>query len=236
MLSADTSRVTAEVAVATAQARQGRLPHHGAFFIGAGIGALALAVCLFVLPKYAVAIGANAMFACYLGLTAWEFHLFTPEFLRKRAADADTPVVAIFGVTVVAVVVAVLFLFLALNEGDKPNPVAVAASAVSVVLGWFTIHTMAALHYAYEYFEVPEASGRKAAVVGGLDFPDDSPPDGAAFLYFSYVVAMTAQVSDVTVTSNHMRKLVTIHGVFSFFFNTVILAATVNVAVTLAGN
>jgi len=222
--------------VTSDKSAQYKLPHHGAFFIAAGVGALALAICLFVLPKYAVAIGANAMFACYLGITAWEFECFTPAFLKARAADADTPVLAIFGVTIIVVATSVLFLFLAVNEGDKPNAISIAASAVSVVLGWFTIHTMAAFHYAYEYYDVPEASGTKGAVVGGLQFPDDNPPDGAGFLYFAYVVAMTAQVSDVVVVSNHMRKLVTVHGVFSFFFNTVILAATVNVAVTLAGN
>jgi uncharacterized membrane protein len=212
------------------------LPHHGAFLVGAGVGVLALVACLFLLPKYAVAIGANAMFASYLAYTAWEFRYLTPAFLKKRAADADTPIFAIFGVTLIVVVVAVLFLFLALNDGEKPDPISVAASAVSVVLGWFTIHTMAALHYAYEYFDVPEVRHKEGDVVGGLQFPDDAEPDGATFLYFAYVVAMTAQVSDIEVTSNRMRKLVTIHGVFSFFFNTVILAATVNVAVTLAGN
>lgn len=222
--------------MATDQPQPSRLPRHGAFLIGAGVGALALVVCLFVSPKYAVPIGANVMFACYLGLTAWEFRLLTPAFLRRRAAEADTPVVAIFGVTAIVVVVSVLFLFLAVNGGDAPNPWEITASAISVLLGWFTIHTMVALHYAYEYFDVPQGGGGRGALVGGLRFPDDAPPDGAAFLYFSYVVAMTAQVSDVVVTSNHMRRLVTVHGVFSFFFNTVILAATVNVAVSLAGN
>lgn len=212
-----------------------KLPHHGAFLIGAAMGALAFSISLFLLPVYAVAIGANAMFASYLGVTAWEFRYFTPAFLRRRAADADTPVLAIFGVTAIVVVVSVFFLFLAVNGEGSLNPVSVAASAISVVLGWFTIHTMAALHYAYEYYEVPEASAKGGKVVGGLEFPDNNEPDGAAFLYFSYVVAMTAQVSDVVVVSNPMRKLVTVHGVFSFFFNTVILAATVNVAVTLAG-
>lgn len=212
------------------------LPRHGAFYVGAGVGTLALVVCLFVSPKYAVAVGANALFACYLGLTAWEFPTLTPAFLRRRAADADTPVGAIFAVTVIAVAVSAAFLFLAVNEGSSPNPLSVIASAVSVVLGWFTIHTMAALHYAYEYYDVPETDGKKGEVVGGLEFPDDAEPDGATFLYFSYVIGMTAQVSDIEVTSNAMRKLVTVHGVLSFFFNTVILAATVNVAVTLAGN
>jgi uncharacterized membrane protein len=219
----------------TSRPARSRLPRHGAFLIGVAVGAAALVTCLFIEPVYAVAIGANAMFLAYLALTAWEFHDFTPAFLKRRAADADTPVLAIFGVTAVVVVVSVLFLFLAVNRGDSPDPLSVAASAASVLLGWFTIHTMAALHYAYEYYEVPQDKGR-AAIVGGLDFPDSGEPDGAAFLYFSYVIAMTAQVSDIEVSSNHMRKLVTVHGVFSFFFNTVILAATVNVAVTLAGN
>jgi uncharacterized membrane protein len=220
----------------TEPARESPLPKHGAFFIGLGVGVLAFVICLFVLPKYAVAVGANALFACYLGLTAWEFRYLTPAFLKRRAADADTPVVAIFGVTLIAVAVSMAFLFLALNGGGAPKLAEVVASATSVLLGWFTIHTMAAFHYAYEYYDVPKASDDKTRVVGGIKFPGgDRQPDGVDFLYFSYVVGMTAQVSDVDVTSRAMRRLVVVHGVFSFFFNTVILAATVNVAVTLAG-
>jgi uncharacterized membrane protein len=213
------------------------LPRHGAFLVAGVLGTIGLVVSLYIAPGLAVAVGANALFAGYLAVIALEFRHLTPAFLKRRAADADTPVVAIFGVTAMVVIVAVLFLFLALNGGQRPDPVAVAASAVSVLLGWFTVHTMAALHYAYEYYDVPEAGADKGGVVGGLDFPGgDREPDGASFLYFAYVVGMTAQVSDVTVTSNAMRRLVTLHGIFSFFFNTVILAATVNVAVTLAGN
>lgn len=212
------------------------LPRHGAFYIGAAVGTLALVICLFVSPKYAVAVGANMLFAGYLGLTAWEFPALTPEFLRRRAADADTPVGAIFAVTVIAVAVSAAFLFLVVNTGTSPEPLSVATSGVSVLLGWFTIHTMAALHYAYEYFEADDSGGKAGAIVGGLKFPGGGEPDGATFLYFAYVIGMTAQVSDVQVTSNGMRKLVTVHGVLSFFFNTVILAAAVNVAVTLAGS
>jgi uncharacterized membrane protein len=106
-----------------------------------------------------------------------------------------------------------------------------------VVLGWLTLHSMLAFHYAYEYYGTDEASpagkdGKKAHV-GGLDFPGKEMPDGLSFLYFSFVVAMTAQVSDVTVTSNTMRRLVLFHGILSFFFNTVILAIAVNVVVSL---
>ena len=107
---------------------------------------------------------------------------------------------------------------------------------VSVVLGWFTIHTMAALHYAFEYYESSATSpgkGKSGTKVGGLLFPDGDTPDGVAFLYFSYAIGTSTAVSDVEVTSNNMRKLVMLHSVFSFFFNTLIVAAMVNVTVAV---
>jgi uncharacterized membrane protein len=109
-------------------------------------------------------------------------------------------------------------------------------SILSVLLGWFSVNTMMGLHYAYEYYESRDASPGKRGqgpFVGGLLFPDGDKPDGVSFLYFSYVVGMTAQVSDVQVSSNKMRRLVLVHGVFSFFFNTIILAAAVNIIVSL---
>ena len=197
------------------------------------MGAVAFAVCLFVSPKYAVAIGANAMFVTYLALVAIEFPSLTAEFLQQRPDDADSPVAAILLVTILVIGVAVVFLFLALNASQGTDLLEIAVSVAAVLLGWFTVHTMAALHYAHEYYlDAPE---QKSGVLGGLKFPGEEPPDGGAFLYFSYVLGMTAQVADVAVTSNAMRRLVTAHGVFAFFFNTVIVAATVNVVVTIAG-
>ncbi len=190
-------------------------------------------VCLLLAPKYAVAIGANAMFVTYLLLVRIEFPCLTAEFLQQRPDDADLPVAAIFLVTLLVAAVAVIFLFLALNDGKGgSDAVGIAVSVVSVLLGWFTVHTMAALHYAREYYR--DDPDDKGGVLAGLAFPGEM-PDGAAFLYFSYVLGMTAQVADVAVTSRPMRRLVTLHGVVSFFFNTVIVAATVNVVVTIAG-
>ena len=209
------------------------LPRHAAFYWGVGVGAVAFAVYLFLSPKYAVAVGANAMFVTYLALVAIEFPSLTAEFLQQRPDDADSPVAAIFLVTILVAGVAVVFLFLALNGAQGADMLEIAASVVSVLLGWFTVHTMAALHYAHEYYL--DAPAQKGGVLAGLKFPGEEQPDGSAFLYFSYVLGMTAQVADVAVTSSAMRRLVTIHGVFAFFFNTVIVAATVNVVVTIAG-
>ena len=66
-------------------------------------------------------------------------------------------------------------------------------------------------------------------LVGGLEFPSESHPDYWDFMYFSYVVGMTSQVSDVQISGRELRRLALIHGVVSFFFNTIILALTINI-------
>jgi len=48
------------------------------------------------------------------------------------------------------------------------------------------------------------------------------------FSYFSLVIGMTSQVSDVAVTSRILRRVVAMHGVLSFFFNVSVLALSVN--------
>ena len=68
---------------------------------------------------------------------------------------------------------------------------------------------------------------------GGLIFPGNEEPDYWDFLYYSLVVAMTAQVSDVQITNKRMRRLTTVHGVVSFFFNVIVLALTVNIVSSL---
>ena len=91
------------------------------------------------------------------------------------------------------------------------------------MLSWALIHTIFALHYAHEFYD---GSG-----VGGMAFPGgEKEPDYWDFAYFSLVVGMTSQVSDVGVTSKVIRRTVAAHGVVSFFFNAALLALTVNIA------
>jgi len=210
------------------------LPRHAAFAWAAVAGLAVFAATLLVLPRYAVAVGANAMFVTYLTLVAIEFPRLTADFLYQRPDEADVPIAAIFGIVVLVVIVAVATLFLTINSGEGRDQLAITISVVSVLLGWFTVHTMAALHYAHVYYL--DDTQETSKVLGGLEFPGDERPDGQAFLYFAYVLGMTAQVADVAVSSARMRRLVTLHGVFAFFFNTVIVAATVNVVVAVAGS
>ncbi len=214
----------------------GTLRHRG-FYISLGLGVVAGLVALILSRSMALVVGVNVFFVAYLALTALAAPRLTAEFLKKHAAEEDAPAGFILLVMFAAVVVSAVSLFFVLWGGSDFAPVQLGLGVTSVVLGWFATHTMWALHYAFEYYQAPEASpgkSKKDAVVGGLDFPGDDDPDGIAFIYFAYVVGMTAQTSDTCVTSNAMRKLVTLQGVFSFFFNTVLVAAAVNIVVSLA--
>ena len=207
---------------------------HFGFYAAAATGLVACVVTTVFAAPLALSVGVNAFFLVYLGFMLWAVPHKSAEFLRKHAAEDDAPALVLLLVMVGAVVVSAVTLFLAI-AGDKASPIPLTLGIVSVVLGWFAIHTMWALHYAYEYYDVAEAgTDGKGDIEGGLDFPGDDEPDGGAFVYFSYVIGMTAQTSDTSVTSNAMRRLVTMHGAFSFFFNTVLVAAAVNIVVSLA--
>lgn len=213
-----------------------RLPRHSAFFIALALGAIVFLTTLWIWPVFAVPFGAITMFVVYLGLVALMLPILTPDFLRSRADEADTPTIFIFAAVIGVVGVCCATLFMALNGESGPLLQEVLLSVASVLLGWFTVHTMAALHYAYEYYESPSANpegGKSGQLVGGLEFPEGDNPDGVAFLYFAYVIGTAFAVSDIRVTSNKMRKLVVMHSTFSYFFNTLIVAATVNVAVAV---
>jgi uncharacterized membrane protein len=102
-------------------------------------------------------------------------------------------------------------------------------AGATIVSSWFLVHTVFTMHYAHAYYrdedEDPNTSGS-----GGLEFPNEKEPDFLDFAYFSFVIGMTCQVSDVQISSSGMRRLALVHGLLSFLFNTVILALTVNLA------
>ena len=215
--------------------------HRYAPFYIAVLGGLAmLPVALWFWPELAIQAVANVFFLVYLALEFMKFPTLTPDFLKKHAASADEPAWVIVAVTFGAVMVAVGSLFVLVNKGGRPNALELGLSLAAVALGWFTIHTMVALHYAHLYWR-PNRPGKagKSASSGRAWRPrlsGESEPGGYDFLYFSLVTGMTAQTSDVAVTKTRMRKLNLLHSVVSFFFNTVLVAAAVNVAVSLAAD
>ena len=205
-----------------------------AFAVGVVAAALAIPLRLGVLPT--IVIGANAMFVAYLGLVAFEIPRLTPEFLKRRADEENVPVWAIVLAILIIVAICAFSLFVALNGPEGAVPVVIIPGIAAVLLGWFVVHTMAALHYAYEYYESPSASpgASGAKAVGGFEWPKGEEPNGVAFLYISYQIGSAMQIADVAVTSNKMRSLIAAHIVFSFLYNTLIVAAAVNVVVAIS--
>ena len=101
---------------------------------------------------------------------------------------------------------------------------------VTLALSWAVTHLTFAYRYAHEYYSY-DLGGK--TVDGGIEFPKDDRPDYLDFVYFSFVLGMTFQVSDCNVTSKKLRRLATTQGLIGFIFNTVILALSVNIAAGL---
>ena len=214
------------------------MQRHMLFAMSACFGALAFLAALLLHAQLAYSIGANAFFAAYVILVVSQMPKFTGKYLSKNARATDQPVLVIFAVTFVVVVVAVISLFLLINQKNRGNSVELGFALLSIPLGWFTIHAMAALHYAHVYWmdgDAVDAETKTKIPVGGLLFPGDKRPEGWDFLYFSTVIGMTAQTADTNISTTHMRCVVLVHSILSFFFNTVIVAAAVNLAVSLGG-
>ena len=173
-----------------------------------------------------IILGWDAGVALYLLLTCILMARSTIADIREHAAQDDEGRVALLVLTVLAALASlgVIVAELGIGEGGKRTGTQLALATVTIFLSWTFIHTIFALNYAHDYY------GEHGAKRSGLKFPDDADPDYWDFVYFSFVVGMTCQVSDVAVASQPIRRTVIAHGVVSFFFNTALLALTVNIA------
>jgi uncharacterized membrane protein len=147
--------------------------------------------------------------------------------IAERAASQDEGRITILILTVasaLATIGAIIFELTSSHGADQQITHLLLAIA-TILSSWFFIHTIFAVHYAHEYYG--EHGGTKKS---GLKFPGDEDPDYWDFVYFSFVVGMTAQVSDVAVTSKSIRQTVTAHSIVSFLFNVSLLALTINIA------
>lgn len=194
-------------------------------------GVIASIVTLLLAPDLFPAAAASLSSLTYLVLTARDMPKLTPNYLREHAGDEDAPPLVVFVLTIGLIVYVTIALFLAVND-KSPNPMRLSLGVVSVILAWLMIHIMWGMHYAWEYYEAPD-KGSSGQQQGGLEFPGEGDPNGTDFIYFSMVVAMTAQTSDTDITSRAMRRIITGHSLFSYLFNTVMIAAAVNIVVQL---
>ena len=156
-----------------------------------------------------------------------------PEEIMQIAKKQDSSRTIIFLFVLIASFVslfAVILLFKDLPDSKQSSYYHIFFSGISVILSWVLIHTIFTIRYAHLYYtsKTLEKDIQKQEE-GGLDFPNDDRPDYLDFAYFSFVVGMTFQVSDVQITSSSIRRVVLLHGLLSFAYNTVILALCINI-------
>ena len=169
--------------------------------------------------------------ALYLALTYAMMWRADVERIRRRAAEQDEGAGFILVLSIIATfasLVAVVFAFGGTKQATHGGITQVLLTIATIMLSWAFVHTIFSFHYAHEYY-----GERRDGKIGGLAFPADDKPDYRDFLYFSLVIGMTSQVSDVAIASKAIRRVAAIHGVLSFFFNLVVLALTINLISTL---
>ena len=215
-------------------AAMARLDSHHRFFIALCAAAAALAL---IDRGEAVArdlVLAWTVFAGVSLLLAWAVIVSgDPATARRSAGFQDASRTLILIVVVLASCASLWGVWALLGAAKalagSAHVFAMVLAPVSVAISWCLVHTVFTLRYAHVYYGAGQIHGTHH---GGLEFPGDHPPDYMDFAYYAFVVGMTAQVSDVQVTSRRLRRMTLVHGVIAFAFNTVILALTINVLAT----
>jgi len=149
------------------------------------------------------------------------FHTSAAETHIKAKMQDETrsEIFAIVLISTFAGLLAVILLLI--NKDIEPLDLIVAISGM--FLSWFLVHTTFGMRYAHLYY-----GDSKTNKGSGLDFPGNEEPDFIDFAYFSFVLGMTFQVSDVEISSRKIRRLSLLHSLIAFIFNTVIVALTIN--------
>jgi uncharacterized membrane protein len=197
-------------------------------FISAAVGLVVLAACPWdwrlatrLLTGWDVAVALYLVLALRLIATADVNHI------RRRARLQDEGQFAILGLTAAAALASLgaIVALLGMSAASERQPIHLALAVLTIFLSWSFTHVMFALHYAHEYYEQNGGKG------GGLLFPGEhQEPNYWDFVYFSLVIGMTNQVSDVAITCRPIRHTVSAHAMISFFFNVALLALMVNIA------
>lgn len=187
-----------------------------------------------ILPREAdILVGWNSAILLYMGWTLramWKVpHTLAAMQERARYHDEGRGAVLFLSVTAaLSSLVAVVSELMVSRMADYMWPHLVLAGA-TVIASWLFVHFIFALHYAHMYYDA-----HQDGLCEGLDIPGHEPvPDYWDFLYFSFIIGTSAQTADININRRHMRRIVLVHCIIAFFFNTTVLALAINAAAGL---
>ncbi|QXQ04710.1 DUF1345 domain-containing protein [Sphingosinicellaceae bacterium] len=161
----------------------------------------------------------------FLGATLWALSDDEADEMRKRAAENEPDQYILQIVAAVIIVVIVTAVGFELTSGSGRS---LALAGGTLLLAWLFGNVLYAIHYAHSYY----LDDGKGGDCGGLEFPGEDEPVYWDFAYFSFVLGMTFQVSDVEIKRTGLRRTALIHSLIAFLFNLGVIALTVS----LVGN
>ena len=204
------------------------------------VGMLAGLVVLLVLP-HALSLSMRLTIAWTIGGLGYLIATFRfmqderMETIRKQARRQDDGRVVVLALILAAIGASFGAIAGLINEAKTASEAYkvayLALAALTIFVSWTVTQVAFTLHYAHEYY-APER-GTDGPPVAGLIFPADTAPDFWDFFYFATSIGATSQTSDVAIKSKSLRRLVAFHAIVSFFFNTTVLALTINLAASL---
>ncbi|MBU4434522.1 MAG: DUF1345 domain-containing protein [Alphaproteobacteria bacterium] len=219
---------------ARSPARTHITPPHWRLLAGCcgGLAAWALAFWLQAPRGSHLLLGWDVAAVTYLSLT-WRMFLSAGEGeIRQRAAKEDEGRPILLMVVLAAIIAslgAVIDALAAARTADDGAKTLITASAgATLVLSWLVLQSVFVPHYAHRHFG--DGKGK-----GGIDFPGEPPTSYMDFVYLAFSVGATFQVSDNSILTSRLRRLVTAHAATAFFYNTAIVALGINIIASVVG-
>jgi uncharacterized membrane protein len=201
--------------------------------LAAGAGGLVVAFAARRLaglqPSTAMILGWDALCLSYVLGMCWSMADSSQDVMRARAAQDDEGRATILTIVLVAAIAAIVAIAIELSLAKTAHglerALRVALAFATVAASWFMVHLIFALHYAHGYYDRGEGGATDAR---GLRFPGEEEPDYWDFLHFALIIGVASQTADIAISAKRLRRLNTVHALFSFSFNTVIVALTIN--------
>ena len=186
----------------------------------------------------AVLLGFDAGALVFIVATLGLMHGSKTADMRQRAAANDPDAHVLIAVTMLIVAVVLIAVVVELTGLGGGHGTGLALAGATILFSWVFTNLLFALHYAHRFYapgEDKDAPGRGDGGPqdhGGLQFPGDAMPVYSDFVYFSFVLGMTFQVSDVVITSAAVRRFALYHALAAFLFDIIVVA----LSVSLIGN
>ena len=174
----------------------------------------------------------NAAVTLYLLMALWVIAASSMDTMRQRAYRQDEGQKTILLLTATAVLASLAAIVAELGTikgmAGSAKTLHLGLAAITVASSWLFMHLMFAMHYAHDYY-----LNLRRGQDPGLAFPQEPAPDYWDFLYFSAVIGTSGQTADVSFTAKAMRRTGLVHCVLAYFYNTTVLALTINIAAGL---